>query len=86
MYFSAIERARMHPASQPRARMHYACGFCMTVGSDHACTKIARALANAIELIIQKLLVGICCDSRVSHRVRLINYAQKPAKTANATR
>ena len=26
-YFSAIERARMHPASQPRARMHYACGF-----------------------------------------------------------
>ena len=32
-----IERARVHSAGQPRARMHHACGSWMSVGSDHAC-------------------------------------------------
>ena len=49
MNFSDIERARMHPASQPRARMNYACGFWMTVGSDHAlysCTRRVRMICE----------------------------------------
>ena len=34
MYFSAIERARMHPASQPRARTNFARGYLMTLTKD----------------------------------------------------
>ena len=39
MYFPGIERARMHPVSQPHARVHYARGLWMTVGSNHALRK-----------------------------------------------
>ena len=46
VFFS--HRARAHASSQPaRARMHYACGFWMTVGSDHALYTLLTAVRDA---------------------------------------
>ena len=43
LHFPVIERARMHSVGRPRARMHHACRFWMSVGSNHACSNRARA-------------------------------------------
>ena len=43
MHFPVIKRARMHSVGRPRARMHHACRFWMSVGSNHACSNRARA-------------------------------------------